>query len=254
MEIKVSIITATYNSAHGIEACLDSILSQDYKNIECLIIDGQSKDQTLEIVSQKQKSHSCIKIVSESDKGIYDALNKGIALASGDLIGFVHSDDLLASSNVISKLVSKIHHENLDGVYGDLQYVDKINTNKIIRFWKSCKFQPELLKRGWLPAHPTLILKKEVYLEHGVFNKSFKIAADYDFMLRILKDSNLKFGYLPKVVTKMRVGGASNRSIKNIIKKSKEDYQAIRSNNIGGIITLLLKNTSKIKQFLIKKS
>lgn len=254
MEIKVSIITATFNSAHGIEACLDSILSQNYKNIECLIIDGKSKDQTIEIVSQKQKSHSCIKIVSESDKGIYDALNKGIAIAGGDLIGFVHSDDLLASSNVISKLVSKIQNENLDGVYGDLQYVDKINTNKIIRFWKSCEFNPNLLGKGWMPAHPTLILKKEVYLEHGVFDKSYKISADYDFMLRIFKDSKLKFGYLPKVIIKMRVGGASNGSFKNIIKKSKEDYRAIRLNNIGGIITLLLKNTSKIKQFLIKKS
>lgn len=250
MEIKVSIITATYNSAHGIEACLDSILSQDYKNIECLIIDGQSKDQTLEIVSKKKINNSCINIVSEFDEGIYDALNKGIALASGELIGFVHSDDLLASSKVISELVSKIQTENLDGVYGDLQYVDKINTNKIIRFWKSCEFNSNLLRKGWMPAHPTLILKKEVYLKHGVFNKSFKIAADYDFMLRIFKDTKLKFGYLPKVVIKMRVGGASNGSLKNIIKKSKEDYRAICSNNIGGFITLILKNTSKIKQFL----
>jgi len=254
LEIKVSIITATYNSAHGIEACLDSILSQDYKNIECLIIDGQSKDQTLEIVSQKQKNHSCINLVSESDKGIYDALNKGIALASGSLIGFVHSDDLLASTNVISKLVKKIQNEKLDGVYGDLQYVDKININKIIRFWKSCVFQPELLKRGWMPAHPTLFLKKQVYDKHGVFNISYEISADYDFMLRALKDKDLEYGYLPEVITKMRLGGASNRSLKNIIKKSKEDYHAIRSNNIGGIITLLLKNTSKIKQFFINNS
>ena len=193
-------------------------------------------------------------IISEKDSGLYDAINKGILNATGDVIGLLHSDDILYSSEIISDLIAKIYDENLDGVYGDLQYVDKKNTNKIIRLWKSCEFNPNLLGKGWMPAHPTLILKKEVYSKHGVFNKSFKIAADYDFMLRILKDKTLNFGYLPRVIIKMRVGGASNRSIKNIIKKSKEDYRAIRSNNIGGVITLILKNTSKIKQFLIKKS
>ena len=131
--MKVSIITATYNSAHGIEACLDSILFQDYKNIECLIIDGQSKDQTLEIVSKKQKSYSSIKIVSDSDSGIYDALNKGIKLATGDIVGFVHSDDLLANKKVVSTIASQFKNENIDGVYGDLQYVDKNNIGKILK-------------------------------------------------------------------------------------------------------------------------
>jgi len=252
--MKVSIITATYNSAHGIEACLDSILSQDYKNIECLVIDGKSIDQTIEIVLEKQKKHSSINMVSEPDKGIYDALNKGVNLASGDIIGFVHSDDLLASSSIISEIVGKIKDEELDGVYGNLQYVNKNNITKIVRLWKSRGFDPDLLRRGWMPPHPTLFLRKKVYEKHGRFDLAYKIAADYDFMIRILKDKTLKFGYLPKVITKMRVGGASNRSIKNIIKKSIEDYRAIRSNNIGGVITLLLKNTSKIKQFLIKNA
>lgn len=253
MKKKVSIITATKNSAHGIEACLDSILSQDYKNIECLIIDGQSKDQTLEIVSQKQKSHSCIKIVSESDKGIYDALNKGIQLAAGDIVGFVHSDDLLDNNQVVSMIANQFENENIAGVYGDLQYVDKKNIGKIIRDWKSCDFNSSLLKKGWMPPHPTLYLRKKIYDKYGRFDLTFKIAADYDFMLRILKDESLKFTYLPQVITKMRLGGASNRNLKNIFKKTKEDYRAIRSNSIGGFITLLLKNTSKIKQFIIKK-
>ena len=139
--------------------------------------------------------------------------------------------------------------ESLDGVYGDLQYVNKINFKKIIRNWKSCDFKPSLLKQGWMPPHPTLFLKKEVYEKHGLFDLSFKISADYDFMLRIFKDSELKFGYLPKVITKMRVGGASNRSLKNVIRKSKEDYRAIRSNNVGNFLTLIKKNTSKLKQF-----
>lgn len=248
MDLKISIISICYNSSKTILDTIRSVNIQSYPNIEHVFIDGLSSDNTLEVIRSNSKRKNVI--ISEKDSGLYDAINKGILNATGDVIGLLHSDDLLASSNVISKLVTKIQNENLDGVYGDLQYVDKINTNKIIRFWRSCKFNPNLLRKGWMPAHPTLILKKEVYLEHGVFDKSYKISADYDFMLRIFKNSNLKFGYLPIVVTKMRVGGASNRSVKNIIKKSKEDYRAILSNNIGGFVTLLLKNTSKIKQFL----
>ena len=248
--MKISIITATFNSSESLKSCIDSVVMQDYSSIEYIIIDGKSSDSTTEIVKNYQATYSYIKMVSENDSGIYDALNKGLALATGDVIGFLHSDDLFPSNTIISELATKINDNNLDGIYGDLQYVTKENTNKIIRIWKSCDFRPELLKKGWMPAHPTLIIKKQVYLKHGFFNKSYKISADYDFMLRIFKDSNLKFGYLPKVVTKMRVGGVSNRSIKNIIKKTKEDYRAVRSNNIGGCFTILQKNTSKIKQFM----
>lgn len=247
--MKVSIITASYNSEESIAGCLKSCLDQNYDNINYLIIDGNSNDKTLEIVKNHQKDYPFVKIVSEKDHGIYDALNKGINLASGDIIGFVHSDDFLASKDIINNIVSMINSQNLDGVYGDLQYVDKFNTQKVIRNWKSCDFKPGLLKQGWMPAHPTLFLKREVYEKHGLFDLSYRISADYDFMLRIFNDSELNFGYLPKVVTKMSVGGASNRSLKNIIKKSKEDYRAIRSNNVGNFLTLIKKNTSKLKQF-----
>lgn len=247
--MKVSIITASYNSEESIAGCLKSCLDQNYDNINYLIIDGNSNDKTLEIVKNHQKDYPFVKIVSEKDHGIYDALNKGINLASGDIIGFVHSDDFLASKDIINNIVSMINSQNLDGVYGDLLYVDRGNTRKIIRNWKSCDFKPGLLKQGWMPAHPTLFLKREVYEKHGLFDLSYRISADYDFMLRIFNDSELNFGYLPKVVTKMSVGGASNRSLKNIIKKSKEDYRAIRSNNVGNFLTLIKKNTSKLKQF-----
>lgn len=247
--MKLTIITATFNSAHGINKCMDSILHQDYENIEYIIIDGESKDLTLEIISEKQKTHPSIKLISESDQGIYDALNKGLSAASGDIIGFVHSDDFLESNNIIGDIVSMIKSENLDGVYGDLQYVDKNNTKIVIRNWKSSEFNKSLLKRGWMPPHPTLYLKKEVYENHGLFDLSYKISADYDFMLRVFNDSELKFGYLPKVITRMRVGGASNRSLKNIIRKTKEDYRAIKRNKIGNFTTLITKNTSKLKQF-----
>ena len=247
--MKVSLITATYNSEISIKTCLDSIVSQDYSDLEYLFIDGGSSDNTLSIIKKYRQNNPFIKMVSEKDYGIYDALNKGISAASGDIIGFVHSDDFLASSDIINDIVSMIKTESLDGVYGNLQYVDKINTKKIIRNWKSCHFKTGLLKNGWMPPHPTLFLKREVYQKYGLFDVSYRISADYDFMLRIFKDSELKLGYLLKVITKMRVGGASNRSIKNIIEKSKEDYRAIKSNNIGDFLTLIRKNTSKLKQF-----
>ena len=247
--MKVSIITASYNSEESIAGCLKSCSNQNYDKIEYLIIDGNSIDKTLEIVKNHQKDYPFVKLVSEKDHGIYDALNKGINLASGDIIGFVHSDDFFASNDIVKDIVSIMKSESLDGVYGDLQYVDRYNTQKIIRNWKSCHFKLSLLKQGWMPPHPTLFLKKEVYEKYGLFDLSYKISADYDFMLRIFKDTKLKFGYLPKVVTKMRVGGASNRSLNNIIRKSKEDYRAIKSNNIGNFLTLIKKNTSKLKQF-----
>lgn len=245
--MKVSIVTVSYNSSKTIKDTIFSVNSQTHPSIEHIFIDGASTDDTLEII--KTTSHRQNIIVSEKDSGIYNAMNKGIRNSSGDIIGFLHSDDIFHSEEVISDLVNKIQDENLDGVYGDLQYVDKVNPNKIIRSWKSCQFKQNLLRKGWMPAHPTLFLKREIYLKHGVFNTSFKISADYDFILRIFKDQNLKSGYLPKIVTKMRVGGASNRSLKNIFKKTKEDYCVIRLNKIGNLMTLFLKNASKIKQF-----
>tara|TARA_B110000908_G_scaffold124709_1_gene146221 strand:- start:719 stop:1495 length:777 start_codon:yes stop_codon:yes gene_type:complete len=254
--LKISVITATYNSLETLPSALKSIVEQNYCNIEWIVIDGGSTDGTLEIIHKYQLDNPDIsfKIISEKDAGIYDALNKGIFNASGDIIGFLHSDDMLASSNILTKIAEEFVKTNVNGVYGDLQYVNKYNTNNVIRYWKSKKYHPKLIKQGWMPAHPTLFLKRAIYKKHGNFDLSFKIAADYDFMLRVLKDQTLKFSYLPTIITKMRLGGASNKSIKNIIKKTMEDYHAIRSNNIGGVKTLLLKNTCKIKQFLIKKT
>lgn len=250
--MKITLITATFNSALSIKTCLDSVVFQNYNNLEYLIIDGKSSDTTVNIVTEYQQKFPFIKLISEKDEGIYDALNKGVVLSEGDVIGFVHSDDLLASKTVISEIVSTLKNKALDGVYGDLEYVRKEDTAKVVRFWRSRSFNSKLLSKGWMPAHPTLFLKKEVYEKHGFFNLTYQISADYDFMLRVLKDDSLKFGYLPKVITKMRIGGASNGSINNIIKKTKEDYRAIRSNHIGGWFSILIKNTSKIKQLFIR--
>ena len=248
--MKVSIITATYNSENTIEVCMRSVLSQTYDHIEHIIIDGNSKDKTLKKVNTLLKDRTNATIISEPDKGIYDALNKGVAKATGDIIGFVHSDDFLADSNIIEKIVEVFKLQKVDGVYGDLHYVAFNDTDKVIRNWVSKTFKTKLLKQGWMPAHPTLYLKKELYNLNGGFDLSYKIAADYDFILRIFKQNELKFFYLPTVIVKMRVGGASNRSIKNIIQKTKEDYRAIKKNQTGNGLTVIVKNFSKIKQFL----
>lgn len=245
--MKVSIITATFNSGTTLEKTIASLQLQTYRNIEYIVMDGDSKDNTLSII-KKNNSHIS-QWISEPDKGMYHALNKGIQLATGDVIGFLHSDDMFASNTIIAQIVNEFQHSTVDGVYGDLEYVHKENTSRVIRHWKSEPFQSILLRKGWMPAHPTLFLKREVYKIHGVFNLNYKIASDYDFMLRVLKDSSLKFLYLPQVITKMRIGGASNRSLKNIIQKTKEDYRAVTSNKVGGVFTILRKNTSKIKQF-----
>lgn len=248
MSLKISIIVATYNSSKTIRSCLDSIFNQNYSNIEINLIDGKSSDNTLDIVKNYNRKIP-IKIISEEDNGIYDALNKGIYSSVGDVIGFVHSDDILASSTIFSEIIKKISLENFDGVYGDLQYVDFDKTDKVIRNWKSCDFNDKLLKRGWMPAHPTFFLKRGVYDKHGGFNLNYSISSDYDFMIRVLNDNSLKFCYLPRVISKMRVGGSSNRSLKNILKKSREDYIIIKKNKVGNFITLVRKNLLKINQY-----
>lgn len=246
--MKISIITATYNSAKTIESAIQSVNNQTYPNIEHLIIDGASKDNTLELVKSYQQTHPNIVIHSEPDKGIYDALNKGLQRATGDIIGFLHSDDFFAHDNVLSDIASTFASQNPDGVYGDLKYVSAENTDRVVRYWKSNPFNLALLKKGWMPAHPTLFLKKEVYQKHGNFDLSFKIAADYDFILRVFNDETLIFHYQDSVFNHMRIGGASN-SLQNITRKMREDYLALKKNKIGGLSILFQKNISKINQF-----
>jgi len=249
--MKLTLITATYNSARTLEHCMQSVLRQDYPELEYLLVDGGSTDGTLALIERYAAAHSCIRWVSEPDRGLYDALNKGVAMAKGEVVGFVHSDDYLAGSKVLSSIMSCLEETRADGVYGDLHYIAAQKEDHIIRRWKSRDFHTGLLQRGWMPAHPTFFLKKAVYERHGNFDLDFKIAADYDFMLRVLGDASLTFAYLPKVVTKMRVGGNSNGSLGNILKKSQEDYRAIKKNGLHFPMGVLLaKNLSKIPQFL----
>ena len=252
--MKISIITATFNRGHFIESCVLSILRQDIKDLELIIIDGLSTDSTFEKLRPLIKKNKNIKFYSETDSGIYDALNKGIDKANGEIIGFLHSDDVFYNSEVLKKIIYKFKNHDIDGLYGNLEYVEKIDTNKVVRFWESCAFNNNLLRKGWAPPHPTLFLKSNIYKKHRKFDLKFKISADYDFMLRIFKDDSLKFEYVPRVITRMRTGGVSNKNIKNIFIKTFEDFKAIRKNKIGSVGTLLRKNTSKIKQFYKKQN
>lgn len=249
----VSIITATYNSVKTVQTCFDSVLDQTFPKVEHIIIDGGSLDGTVDLIKEYANTKSNVNWVSEKDNGIYDALNKGISLATGDIIGFVHSDDYLASKDILKNIVELFDSEKVDGVYGNLHYVDFNDSSHVIRNWKSQIFKPSLLNRGWMPAHPTLFLNSSIYKEEGAFNTKFKIAADYDFILRIFKNPEFKFAFLEKTVVKMRVGGASNNGIKNLIRKTKEDLIAAKSNGLPlPLVTVGLKNISKIPQWIKK--
>jgi glycosyltransferase involved in cell wall biosynthesis len=247
--VKVSIITSCFNSEKTIEDTIQSVLSQTYSNIEYIIIDGKSTDKTLEIINSHRDKIT--KVVSEEDNGIYDALNKGINLATGDIIGFLHSDDIFAHSNVIENVVKLFKETNTDAVYADLFYVNRKNTNKIIRNWKSGNYKSGMFLNGWMPPHPTVYIKKEVYENLGFFNLDFKTAADYELMLRFFHKHKINLTYLKEVTVKMRVGGESNVTLKNRINANKEDRKAWKINNLKPrFYTLWLKPLRKIFQYL----
>ena len=249
--MKISIITVVYNNEKYIEDCLQSVQLQTYKSIEHIVIDGNSTDGTNEIIKRYKENIAIYK--SEPDLGMYDALNKGYKLATGDIIGILHSDDVFENNSIIEKIANEFINFNIDGLYGNLIYVNPNRPDKIIRYWESKEFYPGIIRKGWMPPHPTLFLRKNFIDKIGTFDLRFKIAADYDFMLRVLLTPGVKLKYLPIVITKMRTGGKSNRSIKNIIRKSWDDYCILRKNKAGGLITLLLKNVSKIKQFFERR-
>ncbi len=250
--MKVSIITISLNSSQTIEHCIRSVDRQTYPDIEHIIVDGGSNDETVEKIQNTGGRVS--RIISEPDKGIYDALNKGIALATGEIIGILHSDDYFATEETIAKIVAKfeegMNSGKIDGVYGDLEYVKTETEEKRKRYWKSIPFNPEEIKKGWMPPHNTLFLRSDVYIKHGNFDINYKIASDIDFMIRVFRDDTLRFEYIPEVITKMRVGGASNKP-GNFILKNREYLQVIRKNEVGGIETLVRKLVGKVWQYIL---
>ena len=247
--MKISVITATYNSAATVRDTLNSIANQDYPDIEHIIVDGASKDNTLQIV--KEFPHVS-NVLSEKDNGIYDAMNKGIRLASGEIVGILNSDDLYISDEVLSKVASVFEDRSIDAVYGDLQYVQSHDTNAITRTWKAGVFKKKYFYYGWMPPHPTFFVRRRVYEKVGLFNTSLRSAADYELMLRLLLKHGIRVKYIPEVLVKMRTGGMSNASFQNRMKANKEDRLAWKLNDLHPyFFTLYLKPLRKVFQFKI---
>ncbi|MEI7499042.1 MAG: glycosyltransferase family 2 protein [Bacteroidota bacterium] len=245
--MKVSIITVCYNSENFLSDTINSVLAQTHPDIEYIIVDGQSEDKTVEII--KSFGPKVSKWISEPDKGLYDALNKGIGLATGEVVGFLHSDDMFADENVIKKVVESLACAEVDAVYGDIRFVDQINVQKALTNRKSGNFHLWKLYLGWSPPHPTFYMRRELYNRYGAFDPSFEIASDYDSLLRYLVRYKIKTTYLPLVMVKMRVGGISNRTMKTISRKWREDYRAMKKNNFGNAFTLFLKTMRPIAHF-----
>lgn len=248
--MKISIVTAVFNRVQTIGQALETVSQQTYGAIDHVIQDGGSTDGTLGILEEKSSAYT--RIQSAPDAGIYDAINKGIARAEGEVIGLMHSDDFFADDQVIADVAELFEDPDVDGVYGDLQYVAAEDTTRVIRHWRSGPYDPSKLRHGWMPPHPTVYLRRKVFEEFGLYDTSYRIAADYDAMLRYMGKGGIRMAYLPRVMVKMRVGGESNRSLKHITLKSREDYRALRSNGMGGAGALVRKNLSKIGQFVNK--
>jgi len=249
--VKISVITAVYNSEGTAGEAIESIARQTYPNVQHVIIEGQSADGSLAAI--ERAAHDRMELISEPDKGIYDALNKGIARSSGDIVGFVHSDDLLAHDQVLDRIAGAFADPAVEAVFSDLDYVSAMDTSRVIRHWSTGPFHPQRLKRGWMPPHPTLYLRRHVYERFGDFDLSLMISADYDFILRFFSKAQGQSVYIPEVLYKMRVGGVSNRSLGKIKQKMAEDYRAMQRNGVGGVPTLTLKNVSKLGQFIARQ-
>lgn len=248
--MKISVITAAYKSEATVGEAIASVAAQTHPDLEHLVIEGNSEDGTFDAI--ERSAHDRMLLISEPDEGIYDALNKGVQNATGDVIGFIHSDDFLAHDGVLARIAAAFDDPAVEAVFSDLVYVSQADTSRVIRHWSTGPFHPRRLKYGWMPAHPTLYLRREIYERLGSYDQNFGISADYDFILRYFSQATGKSVYIPEVLYKMRVGGVSNRNWPKIRQKMEEDMLAIRRNRVGGLHTLALKNLSKVGQFLVR--
>lgn len=250
--LTVSIITVSYNSENTIIDTIESVINQDYPFIEYIIVDGNSKDGTMNIIGGYGSKIQ--RVISEPDKGIYDAMNKGLQLASGDIVGILNSDDYYVDNTVISNVAACFEVAAVDAMYSDLLYVNtKKGVERVVRYWKSGMYNRNRFLFGWMPPHPTFFVRRSVYKSYGDFNLTLKSAADYEIMLRFLYKHSISCTYLPKVTIKMRTGGVSNASLNNRIRANREDRKAWQINNIRPyFFTLFFKPLLKISQYFSK--
>lgn len=250
MAIKISIVTVSYNSAATIEDAILSVARQSYPHVEHVVIDGASADGTLDIISRHRDKFS--RMISEPDGGIYDAMNKGIRLATGDVVGFLNADDVYSDPNVLGEVAKAFEDSTVDACYGDLVYMDG-SLRRVVRYWKSQPYRDGLFEKGWMPAHPTFFARRKVFDQCGSFDTAFRLQSDFDLTMRFLSIYKIKSVYLPKVLVKMRLGGATNKSITNIIKGNIEAYRVCRKNGLKVtpffVVTKIL---SRVPQFFSK--
>jgi glycosyltransferase len=246
--VKISVITVAYNSVETIRDTLTSAAIQTFRDVEHLVIDGGSKDGTLSVLISMP--HPRMSWISEPDHGIYDAMNKGLRMACGDVVGFLNADDVFADENVLSDVARCFEDPSILAVYGDLVYVNGPGVQNVVRYWRSGPYKPRQLKLGWMPPHPTFYVRRSLVEAVGDFDVRLRIAADYDFMLRCLFSAGTRVTYVQRVLVKMRSGGVSNRSVRNIASKSMEDLKVIRRYPLWTVITLGFKNLRKVIQFL----
>ena len=250
--MKVSLITVCFNSTDTIEDTIKSVLSQNYKDIEYVVVDGGSTDGTLDIINRYKGNIS--KVVSEPDKGVYDAMNKGIRLSSGDIVATLNSDDMYADETIVSQMAEFIKNNDLDAAYGDLVYVDHNNTNQVTRFWKPREYKRRSFCSGWVIPHPTFFCRKEIFEKYGYFNEKFQVAADFELLLRFIERHQINVGYLPKVIVKMRIGGKAN-VLRGIIRGNREIIKSFRLNGLHlSPWFFIVKPITKIIQLFAKPS
>lgn len=247
--MKISIITAVFNSCDTIADTLASVLEQTHADIEWIVIDGGSTDGTLDILHIHTDRIAVL--VSEPDHGIYDALNKGLLRATGEVVGFLHADDVYADATVLENIAAAFSDRTVGAAYGDLVYVRRDAPRQVLRYWRAGEFVREKLKQGWMPPHPTFYARRSLYERLGGFDTGYRIAADYDCMLRFLQ-SGMAVHYIPRVLVRMRTGGASNRSLKSLLRKSYEDYRALKTNRVAGLWALVWKNLGKLPQWFVR--
>jgi len=249
LDLKVSIVTVSFNSAATIRDTIESVLGQDYPSVEYIVIDGGSTDSTMRVVSEYERGISTV--VSEPDLGIYDAMNKGISLATGDVVGMLNSDDVYSDSGAVRRMVECMAAAQSDTVFADLVQVTRRDLNRVVRYYDSSRFSLGRLRYGWVPAHPTFMVRKVLYDEWGLFSLDYRIAADYEMMVRLLYRAGASYSYLPSVVVKMRIGGVSTSGLRNIIRMNREIVRACRENGLDtSLARVLLKTPMKLIEYV----
>lgn len=249
--MKISIITACYNSAETIRRALESVARQSHRPIEHVVVDGGSSDGTLAIVEAFLPPVS--RLVRGPDKGIYDALNKGVAHARGEVVGFLHSDDVYAADDVLERVAHEMQAHALDAVYGDVAFVRGEDLGRVVRVYSSRRFRPSLIGWGWMPAHPALFLRRRIFEQWGPFDTDYRIAGDFEFVARVFSKPGLRFRYYPHVLVKMRLGGVSTRGLANTITLNREVLKACRQNGIRtNYLKILSKYPAKMLEFVLR--